>query len=373
MIHTVVHYIDSRIYGGCEQVVYALMSGLDQSRWRPVLVFHEAPEIAKFVKDVEALGISTRAAPAMSGQSRFAAIYHLVQTLRATGPTIFHAHLNWPLGCRFGVIAAKVGRVPAIVATSHLMNKVEGVRFGRLKHWAHAAMIDQYIAVSNSLKNELCRNLGVSEAKVSVVPNGIRLAPFREPADASLREQLTKGRDLPLVFTPARLHAQKGHAFLLQAAALVPDAIFLLAGDGPERSALERLCRQIGLEDRVIFLGQRDDVPRLLASCDLFVLPSLFEGMPLSVIEAMAAGKPVVATAVGGTNEIVVDGSTGVLTPPMDAPALASAIRAMLADRAMSARMGEAGRERAIEMFSAEAMVRRVAEVYDEVLAHALR
>jgi glycosyltransferase involved in cell wall biosynthesis len=230
-------------------------------------------------------------------------------------------------------------------------------------------MIDRYIAVSRAEKEHLCKDLAIPDDKVRVVYNGIQLTEFEQSANAALRDKLTEGRDLPLVCTLARLHPQKGHKYLLQAATHVLDAIFVLAGDGPERSRLEELCLNLGLKDRVRFLGHREDIPQLLAACDLFVLPSLYEGLPLSVLEAMASGKPVVATKVGGTDEAVVHGSTGILVPARNVTALAASIAAMLRDRTMATRFGEAGRKRVAQMFSAEAVVRGVSEVYDELSA----
>jgi glycosyltransferase involved in cell wall biosynthesis len=156
--------------------------------------------------------------------------------------------------------------------------------------------------------------------------------------------------------------------YLLEAAAMVPDALFVFAGDGPERDSLKELARTLGVEGRVRFLGHRKDVPQLLASCDLFVLPSLYEGLPLSVLEAMAAGTPVVATSIRGTDEAVIDGVTGRLVPPEDPVALASAIRTMLTERSLAARLAEAGKTRVREVFSADAMVRGVTQVYDELV-----
>jgi len=171
------------------------------------------------------------------------------------------------------------------------------------------------------------------------------------------------------VLTVARLDPQKGLHDLVAAAALVPEARVMVVGEGPERRALETRIAHLGLGDRVHLLGFRSDVPDLLAGSDLFVLPSLFEGLPLSILEAMAAGKPVVATAIGGNDEAVVDGATGLLVPPGDPRALADAIRALLRDPERRRRLGEAGRRRAEAEFSAPAMVRRVAAVYDELLA----
>jgi glycosyltransferase involved in cell wall biosynthesis len=229
--------------------------------------------------------------------------------------------------------------------------------------------IDRYVAVSNDVARRLRTSLSVPTSRIRVVRNGIQLAPFDRPARASLRAALTRGRDRPLVLTLARLDWQKGLPYLLQAAAMVPEAIFLLAGDGPERAALETQAQALNLNDRVVFLGFRDDIPDLLAACDMFVLPSLVEGFPLAVMEAAAAGKPVIATAIGGTEEAVLHGETGLLVPPADPTALAAAVRNLLADPALAGRLAAAGKARAQREFAAETMVRRVTEVYEEVLA----
>lgn len=373
MIHTVVHYVDSNTFGGCEEVILTLLAGLDRSRWQPMLFHHDEPGIGRLLDEVRRLGILCRPVPRFIGRNKVATLRQFARELRAAKPTIFHAHLNWPLACRYGITAAMFSRIPAIVATSHLYSPISGVRFGWLKQCIQAATTSRYIAVSNEVKKGLCQDLRVQESKVSVVHNGIRLAPFFDLApDAALRAMLTKGSERPIVFTPARLHAQKGHVYLLEAAALVPDAFFVLAGDGPERETLEEHARKLGIETRIRFLGQRKDIPQLLASCDLFVLPSLYEGLPLSVLEAMAAGKPVIATAIGGTDEAVIHGATGLLVPPGNPAELATAIGTMLSDQGLATRLAEAGKERARQMFSSEAMARGVTQVYDELIPTAL-
>jgi glycosyltransferase involved in cell wall biosynthesis len=148
----------------------------------------------------------------------------------------------------------------------------------------------------------------------------------------------------------------------------MPPAVFLFAGDGPERPRLEATARALGIADRVRFLGHRTDVPELLALCDLFVLPSLYEGLPLSVLEAMAAARPVVASAVGGTDEAVVHGETGLLVTPASAASLCEAISSLLADRERAVRMGRAGQARATREFSVDRMVSGVVAVYEELL-----
>jgi glycosyltransferase involved in cell wall biosynthesis len=141
----------------------------------------------------------------------------------------------------------------------------------------------------------------------------------------------------------------------------------LIVGDGPLRSQLEATAHAFRLDGAVRFLGHRDDVPRLLASADLLVLPSLYEGLPNVVLEAMRARKPVVATAAPGTTEVVIDGRTGLLVPMQDPPALAQAIRTVIEDRDLAQRLGAGGRARVESEFRADAMISRFADLYERL------
>jgi glycosyltransferase involved in cell wall biosynthesis len=201
-----------------------------------------------------------------------------------------------------------------------------------------------------------------------VIPNSVPTAALVEQRGAAVRRELLGERDAKLVLTLARLDEHKGLLTLVRCAVEVPDAVFAIAGEGPQRARLEEEIRALGLGERVLLLGHRTDAPALLAACDLFVLPSLFEGLPVSLLEAMAAHKPVVASDIGGNNEIVVDGETGLLVPPGDAMAMASAVRLLLGDATYAHRLAAAGRERIGREFSAEAVGIRVTEVYEELL-----
>jgi glycosyltransferase involved in cell wall biosynthesis len=227
------------------------------------------------------------------------------------------------------------------------------------------------MAVSREVQARYVRDLRVPERKLTVVPNGIAVSPTVRAPDPALRAELVKGRPDYVVLTPARLHEQKGHTYLLEAAAQVPDATFVLAGDGPLRARLEARARELGVAERCVFLGHRSDIPELLAVADLFVLPSLYEGLPVSVLEAMAARRPVVATAIGGTDEAVTHELTGLLVPPSDPGALASAIRRLRSDPALAGRLAAAGRERVEGEFSSLATAGGVMRIYDELIGHA--
>jgi glycosyltransferase involved in cell wall biosynthesis len=359
----VVHYVDSDAFGGSEEAALQLMSSLDHTRWEPVLLHHPDPGVIRLVNGAKRLGVRTVAVPRVSRGPRVAGVPGLWRALRLERPALFHAHLSWPRACKQGVLAAWLARVPA-VATAHLYVAP------RLK-WRTRPMLRllrRIIAVSEEVKTRYARELHVPARRIVVVRNGIKLPPYVATPDPALRAELVRGRPEYIVLTPARLHLQKGHEYLLAAAAQVPNATFVLAGDGPLRAELEARTRELGITDRCIFLGQRSDVFDLLAASDLFVLPSLFEGLPISVLEAMAAQRPVVATAIGGTDEAVIHEVTGLLVPPRDPATLAAAICRLRADPLLAERLAAAGRARVEREFSVVATARNVMRVYDEVL-----
>jgi glycosyltransferase involved in cell wall biosynthesis len=307
--------------------------------------------------------------PMPDGRVGIAQVPGFARELRRRRPAVFHAHLVWPLACKFGLMAAIAARVPVIVATEHLFVEFRLDRRIYLQQRLVAAGVGRYLPVSRDLALRLRERLHIPARKLQVVHNGIPLAAFNGPGvNPVLRASLSSDSGRPIVLTVARLDAQKGLGYLLEAAVLAPDAQFVLAGEGPERAALEAQAAALGIAERVSFLGYRTDIADLIAACDLFVLPSLFEGLPLSVLEAMAAVRPVIATAIGGTDEAITPGETGLLVPPADPAALAGAIRALLGDRPLAERLARAGRARVEAEFSAAHMVREVTQVYRELL-----
>jgi glycosyltransferase involved in cell wall biosynthesis len=367
MTRRVVHYVDSDIFGGTEEAALRLMASLDRARWEPVLLHHPDAGIARLVDGAARLGVRTRAVPRVGRAGRLAGVVGLWRALREERPAIFHAHLSWPLACKYGVLAAWLARVPAIIATAHLYLEPRDNRQQRLM----MMMLRRIIAVSREVKMRYVRELRVPERKLAVVRNGIDVPPTARSRNPALRAELVRGRPDYVVLTPARLHEQKGHAYLLAAAAQVPEATFVLAGEGPLRAELERLAGELNIADRCVFLGYRSDVSDLLAAADLLALPSLFEGLPVSVLEAMAAERPVVATAIGGTDEAVTHELTGLLVPPRDPAALAAAIRRLRADPPLARRLAAAGRERVEREFSSWVTAHDVMQIYDEVMGAA--
>ena len=369
MTRTVVYFTDSTAFGGAEQSLLNLLGGLDRRAWRPVLSFHAGAGVEPLWLGARSLDIAAVPVPPLPADRRGAArIPSFVRQLAALRPDVFHAHLTWPLACKWALLGAAVARVPAIVTTLHLFVELPYTRRIRLEQRLLRTRIHRHIAVSRAVAARWRAVFGVSDHKIRVVHNGIPLESFSPAAGRTVHVPGVDASSAPVVLNVARLDVQKGQGYLLQAAARVPGAVFLLVGDGPDRATLEAQARELRLGNRAVFLGHRRDIPDLLARCDLFVLPSLWEGLPLSILEAMAAGKPVIATSVGGTPEAITQGETGLLVPPADPGALAAAIQAVLADPGLAARLAAAGRARVYREFSVDTMVRGVTAIYDELL-----
>lgn len=260
-----------------------------------------------------------------------------------------------------GVAARLAWRRPRIVRTRHLALPITTrISYSLLPH--------RVVTVSRYVRDYLVSR-GVPAQKVVAIPTGIDLAVFDPSAVAGgLREELAIAPGAPLIGTVAILRHKKGHAVLLDAAPRVlaefPDAVFAFAGDGPQRENLERRVDELGMRNSVRFLGLRRDIPAVLKSLDLFVLPTFEEALGTSYVEAMAMEKPVIGTAVGGVGEVVRDGINGALVEARNPAALAEAMLRLLRDREGMAAMGRRGRKLAEEEFSAQAMSRAMLELY---------
>jgi glycosyltransferase involved in cell wall biosynthesis len=361
-------YTDSRVLGGAENAMFMLLGSLDRAQWEPTLLLEDAPGTEPLAERAAALEVPVRRVePLPLGLTGARRVPALARLLRRERPDVFHAHMSSPVACKWGLAAAVLARVPAVLGTVQVGEYEPPDRSAYWQLRALARWVDRYLAVSRDIADELVERLGWPAEKVEVSYNAVDVARFEVQAPAGLRGELG-GEGRPLVLTPARLDAQKGHRVLFEAIAQVPDALFLLAGEGPERDALEALAEERGIAHRVRFLGRREDVPQLLATCDVFALPSLYEGSSLAVLEAMAAGIPVVSSAIGGTDELIEDGRSGLLVPPGDAEALAVALRRVLDDQALRRSLAAQARERVEEGLTREQMASRVTGVYRELL-----
>ena len=252
---------------------------------------------------------------------------------------------------------------------------LEPKRLGyRLLYLSAARWVDGIIGVSSEVRTALLEQIGPIDAKISVICNGVDVRRYSQPGDrAAVRHQLGLPEDAHLMVLVGTLKRQKGHRYLIEAAQQAlprhQKLHILLAGDGELGDELRAQTRELGLSKHVHFLGSRSDIPALLAACDSFVLPSLWEGLPMALIEAMASGLPVIATEVSGTKQVMIPGETGLLVAPGDVAALAQAIDTLLSDGERAKAMGAAARLRVEAAFSARQQAREHIALYRRVIA----
>lgn len=312
----------------------------------------------------------------LSLASDWMAVRELVSILKNKKITILHTHSS--KAGFVGRIAGFLARTPVVFTTAHNSIFYEDWPLWKKVIFALAEHLlgrhtDRIITVSEALRQELLRKEILSQSRIVTIYNGIKTERYNSPGE---RETILKSLGLPpdeqVVGTVARLASQKGIIFFLRAASmLVRDykVNFVIVGGGPLRQQLKLEAASMGLNQRVVFTGERRDVPSILHAFNVFVLPSLTEGFPLAILEAMAAARPVVATRVGGIPEIVQDNNTGLLVEPSDSTGLALAIATLLADRQKAVAMGQAGQARVNEKFTSTNMVFRVEEEYKKVLS----
>src|SRR5919109_211517 len=312
------------VRGGVEEVVLALARRLDPREFRLALAA-PGPLLEAFAPDLAGVEIETQAVEAESWRRR-EEVARLSAFIARVRPDIVNARV-------VETYHGREGWRRGLLGGSFLADRLVS-RF-----------VDRVIAVSEAARAFLISGKGYDARKIVVVPNGRDLSVYRPGAGGqAVRKELGIDRATPLVGVVGRLEEQKGHVYLLDAwpsvLAEFPDARLLLVGDGSLRGALEHHAQDLGIAGSVLFAGFRSDVPRVLDALDVLALPSLYEGMPLTAIEASAMAKPVVATAVDGTPEVVREGRTGRLVPPRDVVALSRALRSVLRDPAPARRMG---------------------------------
>ena len=364
---TVVHYTDAATVGGAERIALSLLTGLDRSRWRPVLVAHDNPDIATMLDEARAARIEVRVVAPMRGPGGLLVVPALARTFRRLRPDIIHVHRSWAQSGNVGVVAAILSGSAAVVATEHLYLPTTP----RRAIWVRRLLgrfVDRTVAVSAAIGEVLADRFHAPPGRLRVIRNGIAPPPAPGPsAVRTLRGELLAGRDGRIALVAAQLVLQKGHTTLIAAIRDLPDVVAVFAGDGPERDHLVHEAAAAEVTDRVRFLGHRADIPALMEAADVVVLPSLAEGLPLAIIEAFALGRPVVASAVGGVPELIEDGVTGRLVRAGDASALADAIRGVLDDPTAAARLGSAAATRYASSFTAERMVAETETLYDSL------
>ena len=259
-----------------------------------------------------------------------------------------------------------------------------GSHHGRIQNaprwleWLHGRLINSrvataLVAVSSRVKELAVTGEGIRPERVTLIPNGVNLPPegaYPQEKIDHLRQNLDIHPDAPVLISVGRLSRQKGHRYLLAAIpgvlACFPQAVLLIVGDGPQRADLEQQARHLGVETSVRFLGTRDDVYHLLAAADVFVLPSVSEGMPMALLEALGMGVAVVASNLTGIADVIEDGRHGLLTTPGKPDSLAHAVNRLLEDDALRADLSESGKQLVRQEYTVDRMCERYESLFQE-------
>jgi glycosyltransferase involved in cell wall biosynthesis len=367
----VLQLLSSAGYYGAENMLLNLCASQSRAGCESaLLVFYNAHQPnADLYKEAARRGLN----PAMvrcAGRADWRALREIRRRMREQAIDVVHTH-----GYKadlYGYVAARREK-KAVVATCHNWREVgRALRlYNRLDRMV-LKRFDAIGAVSESVAEKL-RLAGVPAGRIRVIPNGIDAKVF-EGACPKPVSQLT-AQSGPVIGVVARLDLQKGFEQLFHAVCGLsksyPGLHVVIAGEGPDRQAIEQRVLELGLQGQVTLVGQRNDMPVVYATMDIFVLPSLNEGLPMTVLEAMASSRPVIATRVGAIPSVITDQQTGLLVEPGDVAGLRNAISRLLADPDLRRRLGQEARACVMQHYTADIMSRKYAELYDQVAGRA--
>jgi glycosyltransferase involved in cell wall biosynthesis len=361
----VLHVIPTLDRSGAEKQMVLLALGLPRDRFRVEVA--ALTRLGPFEADLRAADIPVT----LFGKRHKADLLTFARLARLIKERHFDVVQTWIFAANvYGRLAARRAGVPVVITAEMAVDLWKSRVQLAIDHWL-ARWTDCVVGNSKAVVEFYHTRAGIATDRLAMIPSGIdeEEPPSLDPEEVCREFNLPPSA--PLALFVGRLAQQKGVEDLLAALDLLqhvlPELRTLIVGAGPLRERLEDRAAAFQLGPFVRFLGHRDDVPRLLASADLLVLPSLYEGLPNVVLEAMRFRKPVVATAAPGTTEVVVDGQTGLLVPLRNPPALARAIRKVVEDRELARRLGEAGRVRVDAEFRVETMVERFGALYERL------
>lgn len=385
-----IHIITRLDKGGSAENTLLTVGGLDKKMYDVILVKglsiesnmaeDEAKAVEESVRETEREGVRVITVPCLVRRIHtfydLKAFFALIKIMRHEHPNIVHTHTS-----KAGILgrwAAFLARVPIIIHTPH--GHVFWGYLGRCKASFYiilerltACITDKIIALTQQEKKDHLHFLIASEDKFSVVHSGINLDRFSNLSvnSADMKRKLGISKGNLVVGTAGRLTHVKGHRYLIEAAGEIvdvrPDTTFVFLGDGKLLNELKNMASRLGIEENVKFLGWRPDVAEIISTFDIFVLPSLNEGMGRVLIEAMALGKPIVASDVGGIPDLVVDSKNGYLVPVGDVEALVARIRELLDDSGKREKMGKNGKSRSVN-YSSDLMVKKIDRLYQAAL-----
>jgi len=367
----ILRIIPSLEMGGVERTLTSILPRLDKRQYKVYLCCLFKRD--KLADTMESLGIPIikfrmRARLDFDGKY-IAGILRLTRLMKKMQIDIVHTHLY--RANLAGRIAAKLAGIPVIIANEHNIDSWK--KFSqRLNDRALAKITNKIIAVSDAVKDFYVKKIGISEDKIITIYNGVDISKFQTYVNTNKqKEEFGIKPDEKIITIIGRLHQQKGHLYFLKAAQIIreknPKVKFLIVGDGPLEEQLRSMSEDLGISKNVVFTGLREDIPQILAMSDISVLASLREGFSITVLESMAAGKPVVVTDVGGNSEIVEHEKTGFIIQPKSSEEMALYSLNIIDNQELAKKMGQEAEKRVLN-FSIDRMVRKTEYLYKSLL-----
>lgn len=350
--------------GGLPRVVETLCRALDPVRFEPIVLCQRY--VGELGERLRETGVHVLSIGGATKRPDYFACVKVARVIRSLEIDVIHTHNT---GAMFdGVLAGLLAGVKTMVHTDHGRHFPDKWRYMAAERFL-SRFLHRFVAVSDDLRDDLRHYERIPGSKLLTIPNGIIAGDFRVAIDSQTsRQELRLPREGPVIGLGARLVWEKGLEFLVRALPAVrkryPHAVLLIAGDGPEREALMALAHNLNVDEGVRLIGLRHDMPQILQLLDVYVMASVSEGLPMGLLEALAAGRPIVATNVGGIPNAVAEGVNGRRVPPRDPEALATAILDVLDDQATRVRYGAESRRIFEDRFSADAMAKRYATLY---------
>jgi len=362
------HLKTSANIGGAEVMLTYWPKYLSKEKFNQFVIFAEDGPL---VKIIENLGLKVACFTDLKGVKGITLLPKLIRFIKNNKIDIIHAH-----GARvnmWGSMASILTGVP-IIATEH------GIDLWRHSNYLFN-ILDRFSAKVNKFRIgvsqavcDMLKKIGVDQAKIICIENGIDVDRFNISVDiSSKKRELGISERATVIGTVGRLVEQKGHRYLLEAAKMVvnkfPDAKFIIIGDGPLRGELEEQALNLGVKENIVFTGGREDIPELMAIMDIFVLPSITEGLPLVLLEAMVSKKPIIGTRVGGIPEVIEDGVTGLLVEPANSGGLANQIAILLMNAVDRKKMAIEACRMVRKKYNAKSMILKYEAVYERALS----
>lgn len=365
----VLHVISALPVGGVENQLCLVLKRYDRTRVTPIVC--SLSDKGEVGREIEAAGIDVISLNKLGHGFDWTIVKDLMRLIRQRNVQVvrthqYHANL-------YGRIAAWLRRVPCIVPSVHNVYTRDRKVHRRALNQLLGRLSDRVVAVSETVKKDIIKYDNLPEEKVIVIYNGIDRQRFLNIDANRVRSELGISSEAFVMGTVGRLTPQKGHKYLLDAISRAvktfPHVVLLLVGGGPAKEDLMRYAEDLGITERVIFTDFRKDVPRMLAAMDAFVFPSLWEGLPNALIEAMAAGKPIIASDILSNVEVLESGKYGILVPAGDSVAIEAAMGTLLQNMEAAETLGNAARERALTCFDIDSTMDRYTNLFEIILA----